>query len=83
MDPTIKFDPGNPKAQALRQSLSVAYEEFQKAHLAYERALSIPGSPPNPTDMTALQQAGRDYARAVARHSEVVMAWLAMVDRSR
>jgi hypothetical protein len=78
-----KFDPGSPKLKALRQSMSDAYEEFQKAHLAYEHALSVAGKPPNPTDIIALQQAGRDYAQAVAKHSSVVMAWLAMVDTSR
>jgi hypothetical protein len=82
-DQVIKFDPGSPKVQALRQSMSVAYEEFQEAHLAYEHALSIAGDPPTSTGVIALRQAGRDYARAVARHSHVVMDWLAMVDRSR
>jgi hypothetical protein len=83
MDPAIKFDPGSPKVQALRQSMFVAYEEFQKAHVAYEHALSVTGNSPNSADIIALQQAGRDYAGAVAKHSQVVMAWLAMVDRSR
>jgi hypothetical protein len=78
-----RFDPNNPKAQALYQSMSDAYEVFQKAHAAYEHALSVTGAAPNPTDIIALQQAGRDYARAVGRHSQVVMAWLAMVDMSR
>jgi hypothetical protein len=82
-DPVIKFDPGSPKIQALRQLMSVAYEEFQKAHVAYEHALSIAGNPPSATDIIALQQAGRDYAKAVAKHSHAVMEWLAFVDRSR
>jgi hypothetical protein len=82
-DPVIKFEPGSPKVQALRQLMSVAYEEFHQAHLAYEHALSLAGDPPNPADITALQVAGRDYARAVAKHSQVVMAWLAMVATSR
>ena len=63
--------------------MSVAYEEFHQAHVAYEHALSIAGNPPHSTDVIALQQAGRDYAGAVAKHSQVVMAWLAMVDTSR
>ena len=78
-----KFDPGSPKVRALRQLMSVAHEEFHQAHVAYEHALSLAGNPPNPTDMMTLQAAGRDYARAVAKHSQVVMAWLAMVDTSR
>jgi hypothetical protein len=82
MDPAIKFDPGSPKVRDLRQLMSVAYEDFHHAHLAYEHALSIAG-PQNCTDIIALQEAGRDYARAVVRHSQVVMAWLAMVDTSR
>ena len=78
-----KFDPGSPKVRDLRQLMSVAYEEFHQAHVAYEHALSVAGNPPNPTDINALQQAGRDYARTVAKHSQVVMAWLAMVNTSR
>lgn len=78
-----KFDPGSPRVRDLRQLMCVAYEDFHQAHLAYEHAFSLAGNPPNPTDMTNLQQSGRDYARAVARHSDVVMAWLAMVDTSR
>ena len=78
-----KFDPSSPKVRDLRQLMCVAYEEFHQAHLAYERALSIPSDPPYPIDIITLQEVGRDYARAVARHSQVVMAWLAMVDRSR
>ena len=77
------FDPGSAKVQALRQLITVAYEEFQEAHLAYERALSIASDPPNSIDIVALQQAGREYARAVAKHAHVVMEWLAMLDRSR
>lgn len=83
MEPAIKFDPGSPKVEALRQSMSVAYEEFQKAHLAYEHALSNVSDPPRPRDIFALQEAGRVYAGAVARHAVVVMDLLAMVDRSR
>jgi hypothetical protein len=79
----IKFDPGNATVQDLRQSLSDAYEELQEAHRAYEQALSIEGHPLNSSDIIALQQAGRDYAKAVVRYSHVVMDWLAMVDRSR
>ena len=78
-----KFDPTNPKVQTLRQLMSVAYEEFHQAHVAYEQALSLAGNPPNPADIAALQHAGREYARAVAKHSEAVIAWLAMVDRIR
>ena len=78
-----KFDPSSPKVRDLRQQMSVAYGEFHQAHLAYEQALMAGGNPPNPADIAALQQAGRDYARAVAKHSEAVMAWLAMVDRIR
>jgi hypothetical protein len=83
VDQVIKFDPGSSKVKALRQLMSVAYEDFQKAHIAYEHALSIAGNPRHFTDMTALQQVGRDYARALTKHSQVVMAWLAMVDTSR
>jgi hypothetical protein len=78
-----KFDPGNPKVHALRQSLSDAYGELQEAHLTYERALSIADSPPNSINIVALQQAGKAYAKAVVRYSHAVMAWLAMVDMSR
>ena len=78
-----KFDPANPKVRDLRQLMSVAYEDFQKAHVSYEHALSTAGGPPSSTHIIILQEAGRDYARAVARHSDVVMAWLAMVDMSR
>jgi hypothetical protein len=78
-----KFDPADPKVRDLRQLMSVAYEEFHQAHVAYEHALCIAGDPPTSTDVIALRQAGRDYARAVARYSQVVMAWLAMVDTSR
>ena len=37
-----KFDPSSPKVRDLRQLMSVAYEEFHQAHVAYEHALSIP-----------------------------------------
>jgi hypothetical protein len=81
-DPVNKFDPSKPKVEALRRSLSNAYEELQKAHLAYEQALSIAGDPPSSKDLTALRQAGGEYAVAVAKHTDAVMAWLAMVERS-
>jgi len=77
-----KFDPDSPRAQAYRRSMSAAYEEFQKAHLAYENALSL-ADPLNSASIVALRQAGREYAKAVVRHSHVVMEWLAMVDRIR
>lgn len=40
-----KFDPGSPEARDLRQLMSVAYEEFHQAHIAYEHTLSIAGDP--------------------------------------
>ena len=83
MDSSIKFDPKNPKVRDLRQLVSEAYEEFHQAHIAYEHALSMAGDPPNSSDMNSLQRAGREYAKAVTRHSHLVMTWLAMVDRSK
>jgi hypothetical protein len=82
-DESLKFDFSNPKVQALRELMSDAQEELQKAHLAYERALSIAADPLNSIDIIALQQAGRKYAEAVVRHSNVIMEWLALVERSR
>jgi hypothetical protein len=69
--------------QALRQTMSDAHQEFLQAHLAYERALSIAADSFDSTDIIPLQQAGRKYAEAVVRHSNVVMEWLALVERSR
>lgn len=72
-----------PRAQALRESMSDTYEELEKTHRAYEQALSRAGNPLTSTDIIALRQAGREYAEAAAKHTGVVMAWLAMVDVSR
>jgi hypothetical protein len=65
--------------------MSDANGEFDKAHLSYEHALSIAvdADPLNSRCIVALQRSGKIYAKAVARHSNAVMAWLALVDRRR
>jgi hypothetical protein len=80
-----KLDFLSPEAQALRQSMSAAHEECEKAYLRYERAFSIAAhtNPLNSVDITALRRSGRDYAKSTVRHSNAVMSWLAFVDRSR
>src|SRR5579864_6019790 len=80
-----KLDLRSPKVQVLRQSMSDAHEECEKAYLRYERAFSIAAhtNPLNSSGVIALQRSGRDYAKAIARHSNAVMHWLALVDRSR
>jgi hypothetical protein len=80
-----KLDLRSPEVQVLRQSMSDAHEECEKAYLRYERAFSIAAhtNPLNFSGVIALQRSGRDYAKAIARHSNAVMSWLALVDRSR
>ena len=78
-----QFDLSDRKVQDLRQLSVGGIRRVQQAHLAYEHALSIAGNLPSANDLIALQRAWRDYAPALSRHSHVLMAWLAMVDRSR
>jgi len=72
----------DPVLQVLHQAMSAAYEEFEEARLRDERAFADMGSTPNSEGIVALQNAGRDYADAIVRHSNAVMAWLAFIDRT-
>jgi hypothetical protein len=80
-----KLDLRSPEVQALRQSMSDAHVECEKAYLRYEHTFSIAShtNPLNSVEITALQRSGRDYAKSIVRHSNAVMSWLAFVDRSR
>ena len=84
-DHAVKLDLRGREVWVLRQSWSAAHEDLEKAHLSYERALSIAvdADPLNSRGIIALQRSGKNYAKAVARHSNAVMAWLALVDRRR
>jgi hypothetical protein len=84
-DYAIKLDFRDREVRVLRQSWSDAHEELEKAHLSYERALSIAvdADPLNFRGIIALLSSGQTYAKAVARYSNAVMAWLAFVDRNR
>jgi hypothetical protein len=80
----IKFDLHSSVVQAFFKTMSDAREEFEKAHLRYKYALSVAADtgPLNFDGKLALQQSGREYAKAVVQWSNAVMAWLAFVDRS-
>ena len=54
------------------------------AYLNYERALAIAADaePLNSAGIVAIQQRGLDYADAVSRYSNAVMAWLAFAETS-
>jgi len=72
------------RSQSLWQSLSDAHAALQMAYLNYERALAIAADaePLNSAGIVAIQQRGRDYADAVSRYSNAVMAWLAFAETS-
>lgn len=76
----------NQMIPGLRESVSQSYAGLQMAHASYERALTIVADTdnlPNTDGLVALQQQGRDYANAVTRYSNAVMAWLSFADMSR
>ena len=80
-----KLDFLSPEVQTLRQSMSAAHAECEKAYIRYERAFSIAAhtNPLNSVDITALLRSGRDYAKSIVRYSNAVMSWLVFVDRNR
>ena len=75
------FDLHSPHAQALRRAVSDAYAVLQDAQAVYERALAVIDNADHPSsdDVVAL---GRDYANAVIRYSDAVMAWLIFAETS-
>jgi hypothetical protein len=62
-----------------------AREELATAQLIYERRLSVADDTDSlkSGDIIAIRRSGREYAETVVRYSNAVMAWLALVDRSR
>ena len=70
------------EAEPLRQSLLDAFAALQLAQLKHEHALEIAADagPLNADGITALRQAGREYAAAVSQYTNAAMAWLSFVD---
>ena len=79
--------PRSSKAQQeadLRKAVNDAYRLVQEAHLSYEEAFSIRADTELSSDgLLAVRQSGQEYAAAVRRYSEAVMAWLAFMDTKR
>ena len=68
----------------LYKAVDDAYQFIQNAHACYREYLSIVADRDLSSDeVLAIQQHGREYASAVIKYSEAVMAWLAHVETNR
>ena len=69
------------QSAALRNAVYEKYELLQKAQVGYEEALAIARDTElSPDRLLAIRQQGREYAHAVTRYSEAVMAWVSFMD---
>ena len=61
----------------LRKAVNDAYRLVREAHLIYDEAFSIRADTELSSDgLLAVRQSGQEYAAAVIRNSEAVMAFL-------
>jgi phosphoglycerol transferase MdoB-like AlkP superfamily enzyme len=69
------------EAKALRQAADDAYAALLTAKERYEYTIGLAKDTElNPEGMSDIQQRAQDYATAVIRYSDAVMAWLRHTD---
>jgi len=79
-----KMDSSKRQVVNPRTAVEETYELLQNAHGDYHDALAIFADTGRSSDgALALRQRSQEYARAVTRYSEAVMAWLAYIDTNR
>ena len=71
-------------SEDLRNTVAEAYELVQQAHAGYHQALAIIADTDYSSDgVLAFQQRGREYAYAVRRYADAVMALLRSMETNR
>ena len=84
MKDVVRALPKGQKPEDLYHALEETYQLIQKAHSEYQQAVHLAAGTEISADRAiAIQQQGREYAEAVMRYSEAVMAWLGQVNSNR
>lgn len=69
-----------PHAQELRSAMDDATDALAQAQQQYQQAFDLEDAEPTPSQVSALQHAGRAYAKAITQYSAAAMAWLTYID---
>src|SRR5689334_15885664 len=78
--PSIRLDLQTTQAARLLAAATIGQTNLDKGRNEFERALKNVEVVATIETLTTLRDSGRRYARSVAEHSDVVMAWLRFID---